>query len=494
MSYLEPNPKELGEAAPRDASPVCLQMSDAEMSEDDTRYPEEGLLEGHHEVDGDHNLMTSNDIPLPVSTSPDENPDSAAPTIPIDLALWERIFRDLGDLVKFSLHMTIAQNYHNGITLTQIKETIMQQRQATIVDTRGKIRVKLNEEDYLKVRDDLKTKGVISKLFNEGHPWDSITDMRIAGDQVMLLTTIDEDSEAKIRLQSSKPRTILGLNPNTNVVPKRYHLQIRDYQRRSDETPRSQTARWSHWNKVYIADAFTSCGTLILCLESEKEALKLWRDGNVTLGFQKAPAKPIDIRALTLWCCNCSRPSHLQRECTQAARCGKCAQAHETSLCRGTGPYRCANCPESHRSASTKCKNADVVKMLAECEKWRKAGPSWAKTAEQPQLPDETLMSQLRSYQNTAAGQAFLSTFMTASTPQDQAVDQGSSKSKDGMTERKEKKRKVEPQDVFNSSNRANFDWMATSQKNQRQIDLEKREAAANPRGPGRPSKKSRGG
>ncbi|TXB95986.1 hypothetical protein FocTR4_00015976 [Fusarium oxysporum f. sp. cubense] len=436
MSYLEPNPKELGEAAPRDASPVCLQMSDAEMSEDDTRYPEEGLLEGHHEVDGDHNLMTSNDIPLPVSTSPDENPDSAAPTIPIDLALWERIFRDLGDL----------------------------------------------------------TKGVISKLFNEGHPWDSITDMRIAGDQVMLLTTIDEDSEAKIRLQSSKLRTILGLNPNTNVVPKRYHLQIRDYQRRSDETPRSQTARWSHWNKVYIADAFTSCGTLILCLESEKEALKHWRDGNVTLDFQKAPAKPIDIRALTLWCCNCSRPSHLQRECTQAARCGKCAQAHETSLCRVTGPYRCANCPESHRSASTKCKNADVVKMLAECEKWRKAGPSWAKTAEQPQLPDETLMSQLRSYQNTAAGQAFLSTFMTASTPQDQAVDQGSSKSKDGMTERKEKKRKVEPQDVFNSSNRANFDWMATSQKNQRQIDLEKREAAANPRGPGRPSKKSRGG
>jgi hypothetical protein len=149
----------------------------------------------------------------------------------------------------------------------------------------------LNEEDCLKVRDDLKTKGVISKFFNAGHPWDSITDMGLAGDQVMLLTTVDEDSEAKIRLQSSMLRTILNLNPNTKVVPKRYHLAISDYQGRSDETPRSQKARWSHWNKVYIADAFTSCGTLILCLESEKDALKLWRDGNVTLGFQKAPAK-----------------------------------------------------------------------------------------------------------------------------------------------------------------------------------------------------------
>ncbi|KAM5520659.1 hypothetical protein QSH57_002322 [Fusarium oxysporum f. sp. vasinfectum] len=494
MSYPEPRLKDLGEVAAQHDSPVFLQMSDGEISEHDRGYPEEDLQEGHHDIDGDDDLMTSNNIPLPNSTSPGENPNSAAPTNPIDQALLERTLGDLGDLVKFSLHMMIAQNYHNGISLTQIKETVMQQRPATIVDTRGKIRVKLNEEDCLKVRDDLKTKGVISKFFNAGHPWDSITDMGLAGDQVMLLTTVDEDSEAKIRLQSSMLRTILNLNPNTKVVPKRYHLAISDYQGRSDETPRSQKARWSHWNKVYIADAFTSCGTLILCLESEKDALKLWRDGNVTLGFQKAPAKPIDIRALAVWCRNCSRPSHLQRECTQQTRCGKCAKAHQTSLCRSTGPYRCVNCPESHRSDSIHCKNGDVVKMMSECEKWRKAGPSWAKTAEQPQLPDETLMSQLRSYQNTAAGQAFLSTFMTAPTPQDQAFDKKSSQSKDGMTERKEMKRKVEPKDVFNDSNGVNFEWVATSQRNQRQMDLEKRETAANPRRPGRPSKKSRGG
>jgi hypothetical protein len=134
------------------------------------------------------------------------------------------------------------------------------------------------------------------------------------------------------------------------------------------------------------------------------------------------------------------------------------------------------------------CKNAQVVKMVKECEKWRKAGPSWAKTAQQPQLPDETLMSQLRSYQNTAAGQAFLSSFMTVPTPQDQAGDKESSKAKDA---KKEKKRKFEVHDVLNVNNRLNYDWAAASQENQRQMDLEKK--AAGPPRRGRPSKRGRG-
>jgi hypothetical protein len=291
MSYLEPNPTELSEAAPQEADERCYQLSDGDMSEDDARCEEDELREGDHNIDGDDDLMTSNDIPFPSSTGPDENPDSAAPTNPIHQASLERSLIDLSDLVKFSLHMTIAQNYHTGLALTQIRETMMQQIPATIVGTRGKIRVKLNGEDYVKVRDDLKCKGVISKFQKAGQPWDMVTDMRLAGDQVILLTTVDEDSEARIRLQSHMLSGILGLDPNTKVVPKRYHVEIPDYQGRSDETPRSQKARWSHWNKVYIADAFRSFGTLILCMESEKDALKLWGDGGATLGFQKLPAE-----------------------------------------------------------------------------------------------------------------------------------------------------------------------------------------------------------
>jgi hypothetical protein len=58
-------------------------------------------------------------------------------------------------------------------------------------------------------------------------------------------------------------------------------------------------------------------------------------------------------------CGNCQGWGHVHRYCTKPAKCGKCAEKHETRTCTITSGYKCAHCGKGHVAGSFDC---DVYK------------------------------------------------------------------------------------------------------------------------------------
>ncbi|KAF9770694.1 hypothetical protein IL306_011701 [Fusarium sp. DS 682] len=463
-------------------------LSDEDMFREDATFQEDETQETGEVINDNDDPMVSDGIPpldTPAeNTGPAEATESTNTTNPTTQPSVEQSLENLTALVKFCLEMTLNQNIQNGMVLTEILRALLHEMPDTVLDTRGKIRVQLNEEDYEKVKNDLQCQGVIDKFQEAGAPWNMVTDMRLVGNKVMILTVANEEWEDAIQLQPENLSRILGLDTNSRVMKKRYTVEVPGYHVRSDETPRSQKERWSLWNGIAIDDAFTSSNILILAMSEREDAEKLWKSGGMLLKGKRLPVCPIDLRALDVWCRNCQQPSHLRHECTQPTRCGRCAGNHATNVCERVGYFRCVNCPEVHRSQSRHCKNSKVQEMLEECAKWRKAGP-WARAVRQPQLPDQALMSQLRSYRNSPAGQAFLNRYMTVPEPSGVAGNQGSTEANTASAA------KAAPKAAAANNNKRKRgdvrDLMSVSQESQRALDQQKKAALSAKRGPGRP-------
>ncbi|KAL7758491.1 hypothetical protein ACKLNR_010918 [Fusarium oxysporum f. sp. zingiberi] len=500
MSDSQPRPQKSTQTledkvdSPNASSLPDLEEADFELSEDDSPFQENETRDAGESFQGNNDeddVVTSDGLPPDGAGPADNTSADGIANLATSLTIEESL-ANLNVLLKGTLEMVITQNLQTGMTLHEILKVLLHQMPDTVLDTRAKIRVKLGEDNYKKLQNDSDCERSIKRLRDAGSPWHMVTDMRLLGNRTMLLTVANDVCDDNIRLEAGKLSAIIGLDPDCKVMPKRYSVEILNYYARANENPRSQKALWSLWNEVEITDAFTSSGTLILSMESREDAEKLWKGSGVILGKQKLPAKPIDLRGLNVWCRNCNKPSHLHHECKMATQCGKCAGSHHTSQCTTAGPYRCVNCPERHRSASTFCKNSEVVRMLKGCEEWRKAGPSWARAIQQPQLPDKALMSKLRAYRNTAAGRAFLDGFMSVPDPKQVGADRGSANA--GATTATKpaskpatngRKRKWDSR-VF-MSEEAPPNLMDVLQENQRQLDKAKR--GSGPARRGRPRK-----
>ncbi|KLP19260.1 uncharacterized protein FFB20_07937 [Fusarium fujikuroi] len=375
-----------------------------------------------------------------------------------------RSLESINGLLRGVLEMVITQNLQTGMTMHEILKMPLHDMPDAVLDTRAKIRVKLGNANFGKLQKDSERDLAIQRLRDAGPPWNMVTDLRAVGNSTLLLTVVNDVWDDKIRLEAGKLGSIIGLDPDWSFTPKRYSLEILDYYCGNKENSRSLKQTWSMWNEVEIADAFVSSNKLILSLESREDAEKLWKGNGVILGSSHFlyKAKPIDLRSIDKWC-----------------------PTFES--------YRCVNCPEKHSSTSRNCKNSDVVKMLKECEMWRKVGPSWARAVQQPQLPDEALMSRLRAYRNTPVGRTFLNGYMSAPEPRQFVSDQGSANAGATTT--------TQPatQPTTNARKRK-VDWdsrelrnepptlMQFSQMNQRKLDqANKANRGSRPVGRGRP-------
>lgn len=54
-------------------------------------------------------------------------------------------------------------------------------------------------------------------------------------------------------------------------------------------------------------------------------------------------------------CFNCQRYGHIARNCTATAKCGNCAENHNTRECTGKKEIRCCNCCRKHRAWDLSC-------------------------------------------------------------------------------------------------------------------------------------------
>jgi hypothetical protein len=55
-------------------------------------------------------------------------------------------------------------------------------------------------------------------------------------------------------------------------------------------------------------------------------------------------------------CNKCQGWGHVHRYCNKPAKCGKCAENHETNTCDITGGFKCAHCGKNHKVCASDCK------------------------------------------------------------------------------------------------------------------------------------------
>ena len=95
--------------------------------------------------------------------------------------------------------------------------------------------------------------------------------------------------------------------------------------------------------------------------------------GSLILWFEKAEQADIAISKGVMWkyelktaeifrsgfrliqCFNCQRYGHIARNCTAVAKCGVCAEQHNTRQCTGKVEDRCCNCGRKHRAWEMSC-------------------------------------------------------------------------------------------------------------------------------------------
>jgi hypothetical protein len=227
------------------------------------------------------NLPPAGAIPVNM-TSPGgiANP-ATSPPIGAMLANINTSLENVNGLVKGVLEMVITQNMQTGMMMHEILQALLHQMPDEVLDTRGKIRVKLGDDDFNKFQKDTECDFAMRRLRFAGPPWNMVTDLRAVGDNTLLLTVVDEAWEDKMRVEVGRFGSILGLDPGWRVKSKRYCVEIVEYTRRHNENPRSQKGIWSQWNGVTITDVFIRCNTLVLSMDSRKDAEKLWKGSGV---------------------------------------------------------------------------------------------------------------------------------------------------------------------------------------------------------------------
>lgn len=94
--------------------------------------------------------------------------------------------------------------------------------------------------------------------------------------------------------------------------------------------------------------------------------------------------RPIDQRAIPLFCWNCWSPNHKRYHCNSGPECGKCASSEHISWnYDGKLPIKCRNCAGAHEAWSLKCRHVEVMKMRDNCTRWREKGPPWTPHSQQ---------------------------------------------------------------------------------------------------------------
>ena len=105
----------------------------------------------------------------------------------------------------------------------------------------------------------------------------------------------------------------------------------------------------------------------LFCANREQKAATL--KAGLRIGGIKYKAEDYRITRPPIQCYNCQGLNHMATQCTQPAKCMKCAGAHDTRQCSDTGTRACANCQGAHPSNSALC---PVIKEAKELQAVKK--------------------------------------------------------------------------------------------------------------------------
>ena len=96
-------------------------------------------------------------------------------------------------------------------------------------------------------------------------------------------------------------------------------------------------------------------GMIKIEVSSREKLLQLISD-KVKFFNQRYIVEEYHRKSRVVKCNKCQGWGHIQRYCKKEAKCGKCAEKHETRTCSITSGFKCAHCGLNHMAGSGDCK------------------------------------------------------------------------------------------------------------------------------------------
>ena len=88
---------------------------------------------------------------------------------------------------------------------------------------------------------------------------------------------------------------------------------------------------------------------------SSREAMMKVITDKIKFCHQRYIVEEYKRKSRVIKCNKCQGWGHIHRYCTKSAKCGKCAENHESNSCSITSGFKCAHCNEDHQAGSFDC-------------------------------------------------------------------------------------------------------------------------------------------
>jgi len=177
------------------------------------------------------------------------------------------------------------------------------------------------------------------------------------------------------------PRDTLDLADQETLIKKILEINSATFAPRK---PKIARIRWQKKEQFYQTNNKTA-GSIIIETTNPQSAELIREKGiNLHTGFP-LQAEFYSYSYQITQCFQCQRYGHTTKQCPNPARCGHCAQAHNTRECAKQDTPSCPNCRENHPSWHKKC-----PRRTKQIEKARNARNTLPKTYIQPEAPART--------------------------------------------------------------------------------------------------------
>ena len=104
----------------------------------------------------------------------------------------------------------------------------------------------------------------------------------------------------------------------------------------------------------FIKEKGSGCWLTALPLKRFGYSLKVITD-KIKFCHQRYIVEEYKRKSRVIKCNKCQGWGHIHRYCTKSAKCGKCAENHESNSCSITSGFKCAHCNEDHQAGSFDC-------------------------------------------------------------------------------------------------------------------------------------------
>ncbi|KAI0995874.1 hypothetical protein K3495_g12306 [Podosphaera aphanis] len=145
-----------------------------------------------------------------------------------------------------------------------------------------------------------------------------------------------------------------------------------------------------------------TAGSMIIWFEKPEQADKAISKG-ILWGYEIKAAEIFRSGFRTMQCFNCQRYGHIAKNCTAEAKCGQCADKHNTRECPGKQEAKYSNCGRKHTSWHQSCPIRIAAKARATQN--RTQDPGRFVTREAIQDDDWQIVGSRKRRAGTAAAQ-----------------------------------------------------------------------------------------